>query len=119
MTTRKIIAILGFLLVFALPSSLLAGSASGMDWFSEETAPATNAIELVIPGPTVAEATIGQDWYSETNSATGRTAAIGTISSTDDPAEIGLDWYSEETTKPPAANSECLPTGDTAIADNC
>ncbi len=120
MTTRKIIAILGFLLVFALPSSVLAGSVSGMDWFSEETAPASNAIELVIPtGPTVAEAGIGQDWYSETNTATGRTVAIGTLSSTDNPVGIGVDWYSEETTKPPAADRECLPTGDTAIADNC
>ncbi|HHL32980.1 MAG TPA: hypothetical protein ENJ30_01290 [Desulfobulbaceae bacterium] len=120
MTTRKIIAILGFLLVFALPSSVLAGSVSGMDWFSEETASVTNAIEPVIPtGPVVAEAGIGQDWYSETNTAAGRSAAIATLSSTDNPVGIGLDWYSEETTKPPAANSECLPAVDTAIAVNC
>jgi len=121
MTTQKIVTIIGFLLVLALPSAVLAGSVSGMDWYSEGTVNTSNSIEQVIPaGAAVAEAGIGLDWYSEKNLATDRGYIRGSISPMDRPIGIGMDWHSEDTPTPFNAKGNCLPVGSVvSIAGNC
>lgn len=121
MTTRNFFTLIGFLLVLALPSAVLAGSASGMDWYSEGTVNTTNSIEQVIPASSaVAEAEIGLDWYSEKDLAAGRSDIRGSISPTDRPIGIGMDWHSEDTPTPVNTKENCLPAGSVAsIAGNC